>query len=767
MAAERTRSGAVGRSRVRGLRRPRTSPSEIASRLLREVTSRRGLSLLGIGIATLIALTLIVQWGRRHELLAPGRVAQRTLVARVSFEVEDEAATTAARSEARLRAPRVYVAQDGVLDEIAASLKNLPRTVEAAGRLEQIDPQIVERFGLSEERLAAIKALIREGKVDPAYDAAVDRLRELLEMNPVLDPVTWQQERQALGEFIELRVGGQSRRISESIAINAGDPQSLAERMRMLARRAPFSGEVLEVVVARLTRQAAPTFRYDELASQEVASAAAAGVGPVRRPIEAGSVIVRAGEKVTPGLIEMARAERRAYEERIGTPWSLWVLSASASLAVVGGLGVYVWAFCPRIRRSAARVGWLCVLGVLTLAIGVHGTVLNPAFVVLLSAAPSMLLAVVLTLAYDQRSALAIGAAHALLVALALRFDPAQVLIVLAGVATGVALLREVRERRTLVRMGVWTGVVLALSTATISFGVKPRPVEAIDAMGFLLREVAVDTALAGFSGLLVAGLAMFMLPWLERAFRITTGLTLMELRDPKQPLLRELQRRAPGTYNHSLHVASIAEDAADAIGARSLLTYVGALYHDIGKMNKPEYFVENQSGGVSKHEKLSPAMSLLVIVGHVKDGVELAREFGLPKPLHHFIEAHHGTTLVEYFYHRARTEADGDEAPTEFEYRYPGPKPQTKECAILMLADAVESATRTLKEPTPSRIDTLVREIATKRLLDGQFDECALTLRELNTIVETISRSVAAIYHGRIAYPKDQRRRAARAQRA
>ncbi len=767
MGAERTRSGSVGRSRVRGLRRPRTSPSEVLAHILRELGSRRGLSLLGIGVVTLVALTVIVQWGRRHDLLAPGRVAPRTLVARVSFEVEDEAATTAAQSEARLRAPRVYVAQEGVLDEIAASLKNLPRTVEAVEGLEDIDPQIVERFGLTQERLAHIKALIRDGQVAPAYDSAVDRLRELLEMNPVLDPVTWQQERQALGEFIELRVGGQTHRVSESIAINAGDAQALDERMRMLARRAPFDGEVLEVVVARLTHQTAPTFRYDELASQEVASAAAADIGPVRRPIEAGAVIVRAGEKVTSGLIEMARAERRAYEQRLGTPWGVWVLSASSSLALLAGLTAYVWAFCPRIRRSAARVGWLCVLGVLTLAIAVHGTVLNPAFVVLLSAAPSMLLAVVLTLAYDQRSALAIGGAHALLVALALRFDPAQVLIVLGGVAMGVALLREVRERRTLVRMGVWTGVVLALITTTISFGVKPRPVEAIDAMGFLLREVAVDTALAGFSGLLVAGLAMFMLPWLERAFRITTGLTLMELRDPKQPLLRELQRRAPGTYNHALHVASIAEDAADAIGARSLLTYVGALYHDIGKMNKPEYFVENQSGGVSKHEKLSPAMSLLVIVGHVKDGVELAREFGLPKPLHHFIEAHHGTTLVEYFYHRARSEAEGGDEPTEFEYRYPGPRPQTKECAILMLADAVESATRTLKEPTPSRIDALVREIATRRLLDGQFDECALTLRELNTIVETISKSVAAIYHGRIAYPKGERRGEAKAQRA
>jgi putative nucleotidyltransferase with HDIG domain len=285
------------------------------------------------------------------------------------------------------------------------------------------------------------------------------------------------------------------------------------------------------------------------------------------------------------------------------------------------------------------------------------------------------------------------------------------------------------------------------------------------------------DAVRAGPGGLLIGGVTLFLLPVIEGAFDITTSLTLIELRDPKQPLLRELQQRAPGTYNHSLNVASIAETAADAVGADGLMTYVGALYHDIGKMNKPEYFVENQSGGPSKHDKLSPAMSLLVIVGHVKDGMEIAREYGLPKVLRHFIEAHHGTTLVEYFYNRARKqakqldEADGgkparageadhedERLPEEVDYRYPGPKPRTKEVAILMLADAVESATRSLPEPTPSRIESLVHSLADKRLMDGQFDECDLTFRELRTIVDSLSKSVTSIYHGRIMYPGNEK---------
>jgi hypothetical protein len=297
--------------------------------------------------------------------------------------------------------------------------------------------------------------------------------------------------------------------------------------------------------------------------------------------------------------------------------------------------------------------------------------------------------------------------------------------------------------------------VAAILAAGTIVVGLIELPVTPV-----AIRQTLWDAGLAAFSGLLVGGVTLFILPSLERMFDIVTGMTLVELRDPKQALLRHLQQRAPGTYNHSLNVASLAEAAAEAIGCNGLLTYVGALYHDIGKMNKPDYFVENQVPGFNRHDKLSPAMSLLVIVGHVKDGLELAREFGLPTPLHHFIEAHHGTTLVEYFYHRARRQAaadsgvDAGDGPDEIEYRYPGPKPRSRECAILMLCDAVESAARTMADPTPARIDATVRALATKRLMDGQFDESDLTLRELNIVAETVSKTLAAIYHGRIAYP-------------
>jgi putative nucleotidyltransferase with HDIG domain len=260
----------------------------------------------------------------------------------------------------------------------------------------------------------------------------------------------------------------------------------------------------------------------------------------------------------------------------------------------------------------------------------------------------------------------------------------------------------------------------------------------------------------AVLAGLLMTGL----LPFIEKLFDVQTDISLLELGDAAHPLLQELVRRAPGTYNHSITVASLAEAAAEAIGGNGLLARVGAYFHDIGKVFKPDYFAENQGNNGNRHDSLVPAMSTLVIIAHVKDGADLARQHGLPQTIIDFVEQHHGTTLVEYFYHQATKQQQ--ESPDavqvdETSFRYPGPKPQSKEAAVLMMADAAESASRTLVDPAPSRIEHLVHDIASKRLLDGQFDDCALTLQELSTIEDSLVKSLIAVYHGRVKYPNQQ----------
>jgi cyclic-di-AMP phosphodiesterase PgpH len=362
---------------------------------------------------------------------------------------------------------------------------------------------------------------------------------------------------------------------------------------------------------------------------------------------------------------------------------------------------------------------------------------------------PLLLFAMTMAIAYDEDLALLLAAEVALVVVLGLGRGLAEYVTLAAAAAAMVFWMGRIRSRSKLIYVGLWGGAVVLLTQIGANL-LHERPFDL--QMVYEAGRTGVWTVLAGF---LMTGL----LPFVERSFGVLTDLSLLEVGDVAHPLLQELVRRAPGTYNHSINVASLAEAAAEAIGGRGLLVRVGAYFHDIGKMLKPAYFVENQ-GPENRHESLVPAMSTLIIVAHVKEGVELARQYNLPQPIIDLIAEHHGTTLVEYFYRRAAERSQSDpngEGVDEQTYRYPGPKPSTRESAVMMLADAAESASRTLSEPTPARIASLVHELAQKRLNDGQFDECGLTLEELKTVERSLVKSLTAVYHGRVKYP-DQR---------
>jgi len=257
-------------------------------------------------------------------------------------------------------------------------------------------------------------------------------------------------------------------------------------------------------------------------------------------------------------------------------------------------------------------------------------------------------------------------------------------------------------------------------------------------------------------NGFLSVILTIGLLPYLESMFSLTTEIRLLELGDFNQPLLKRLMVEAPGTYHHSLLVANLAEAAADVISANSLLVRVGAYYHDIGKLNKPHYFIENQPSLGSKHEDLNPTMSSLIVISHVKDGIALARKYNLDQVLIDFIAQHHGTTLIHFFYQKALASADREDI-SEPSFRYPGPPPKTREVAICMLADAVEAAVRTLEEPTHSRIRDLVIKIINNKFIDGQLNECNLTLTNLHKIAESFIHTLTAVYHSRVEYPEEK----------
>jgi putative nucleotidyltransferase with HDIG domain len=408
--------------------------------------------------------------------------------------------------------------------------------------------------------------------------------------------------------------------------------------------------------------------------------------------------------------------------------------------------GFYLFRREQRVLDELLRLATLLTLFVLCVSLA---TVLSD-YAWTSDVIPLLLFGMVIAIAYQQEMALLLSACVALVVVVSIGHGFTEALALMATAAGAILVLRQVRTRSRLLLVGFSAAAVGFFTT--VGVGILDER-----AWGPLLREggtIALWSVIAG-------SLMTVLLPTVEKIFAVETDLSLIELGDPAHPLLQELIRRAPGTYNHSITVASLAEAAAEAIGARGLLVRVGAYFHDIGKMLKPTYFVENQAPGVNRHENLNPAMSTLVIIAHVKDGVDLARQNGLPESIIDFIQQHHGTTLVEYFYRQANQKKVQEDpeggALDESSFRYPGPKPQTKEAGILMLADAVESASRVLKEPTPSRIENLVDEISMKRLLDGQFDECGLTLEEVRRIGESLVKSLTAVYHGRVKYPDQE----------
>jgi putative nucleotidyltransferase with HDIG domain len=305
--------------------------------------------------------------------------------------------------------------------------------------------------------------------------------------------------------------------------------------------------------------------------------------------------------------------------------------------------------------------------------------------------------------------------------------------------------ITQYQERTALLRAGTAVGAINLIAIfALVCINGTLEP----------LSRVGVDLACGFASGILLSVLVSFFLPLFEGFFNVLTDVRLLELSNLNNPLLRKLSILAPGSYNHSVMVGTLAEAAADSIQANSLFCRVAAYYHDIGKMNHPEYYIENMQDGVYRHEGLSPTLSVLVIQNHVKEGIEMAVAEGLPQPIIDVIPEHHGTRLIRYFFEKAKQEAKPGQEVKKEDFRYPGPKPQSKETAIFMMADSVEAAARTVEESSPARFKVVIRKIFNDIVLDGQLDECDLTFADLDKIGEAFLKRLLSIYHQRIDYP-------------
>jgi putative nucleotidyltransferase with HDIG domain len=529
-------------------------------------------------------------------------------------------------------------------------------------------------------------------------------------------------------------------------------PDSFQARLEEAARGMGLGlgPKVAQITLAQLA--ANPTYQYDDQATHDLKNDAEKTIShrDAIIPYTRGEKMITGGSTLSERDFTLLEYENSAYEDSLAAdPLRLW--ENRLGLFLIAGILTFILAAyvaryqkrCVRNHaRAAAMVGLLVAMLLLTQLAGIGNKSL-----LMFSIAPTLVAAMILTIAYDQRFAFGVATIHAIIVTAALNQGLDSFLVLWVGVLTACYMLDEIRTRSKLIEVGGFAAFAMIVATAAVG-AVQMEPVQFI----------ASNILYVGAAGLTSGVVVLAILPFIEKAFRITTGMTLLELADASQPLLRRLALEAPGTYNHSLSVATLAEAAAESIKANSLLCRVASYYHDVGKIHKPDYFVENQMGGENRHLNLSPTLSLRIIQSHVKDGVELAREYHLPTSIFPIIEQHHGTTLVEYFYSKAVRQGDqqrdASPPPSDVEFRYPGPKPRSKEAAIVMMADIVESACRTLAEPTASRLEAKVRELARMRLDDGQFEQCDLTLRELELIEASLLKTLLGIYHGRIVYP-------------
>ena len=509
------------------------------------------------------------------------------------------------------------------------------------------------------------------------------------------------------------------------------------------AERAPKESLVdfaAQFIVANLEFDPAAT---DQRRRQEVEQ-----ISPVKVQFFKGERIVRKNQRVSAEHVERLRAlsaftvEKVRHENPLALAVPIFARVVLVGLCVAG-MGLYL---AVSQKKEIRRINSLLALsviwaGMILATYAIRHAGLSEYFIPI--AASSILVTVLFNLGLGVFSAICLS----VLLGVITGFDFSLVFVNLTvGIVTAYAV-RRVHHRYDFYRpvlYGSATYLLLIYLLETLRFQTTSA----------ILASCGIGLLNAFFSSIFCIGL----LPIFEGSFGFTTDLTLLELSDLNHPLLRRLSLEAPGTYHHSLTIGTLAEAAAEAIGANALLARVGSYYHDIGKMEKPEYFIENQILFKSRHDKLSPSMSALILESHVKVGRDLAIAYGLPDKIIDFVEQHHGTTVMKFFLHKARQQSPEEEVPDE-EYRYPGPQPQTRETAILMLADSAEAVSRTLEDPKPGRLRAAVTKVIRDKFEAGQLDECDLTLRDLTRIEETFFQHLQGVFHARVEYPAEQKK--------
>jgi cyclic-di-AMP phosphodiesterase PgpH len=681
-------------------------------------------------------------------VLERGMVAEEDVIAEVPFAIyRPEAELARARQDAAAAERPIFVYHAAAVDTMLAAVDGFFLSVdsvighadsEADARQALRDlltvsalPPSAQNVGLLAD--AAQRQRLRRG----VRDVILDELPRGIALSSDLDDADSRE--------IRLIAHERDRIIPRDSVLTSGD---LFSRSRLhVPPVAPQGYEQLQRLL--LVRYLTPSIRPDWTATEQERARARAAVDVVRGHVLQGERIVTARERVGDAEIERLRAYQQELERRgeLGGEGRRGMRTAGQFLfnvIILSLLGALLFFYRLEVYREIRH---LVVLGSLVLALVGAGAVIAN-YGVSVALIPIAFPALVVAALWDGRLAINLSLVTAILLSGQAPFLGITALLTLVTVGAVASLSVRVVRRRA----QTWGFIVLITAAYVLAAVVLAL------LRGWTLPEVLMASGLGGASAMASAFAAMGFIPLLEGYTRITTDQTLLELADANRPLLRRLSREAPGTYAHSINVANLAESAAAAIGANALLTRVGVYYHDVGKMGRPLYFIENQPSGRNPHDKLKPAMSAAVVRNHVIDGLKLAEEEKLPEAVKAFIAEHHGTQAISFFYDQAR-EADPDAELDLRDFCYPGPIPQSKETAILMLADSVESAARVLPDPTPDKIRELVDRITQGKIDAGQLDDAPLTMRELTAVKAELSSVLSGMYHHRIDYPSGRTR--------
>ncbi|MBI2793242.1 MAG: HDIG domain-containing protein [Ignavibacteria bacterium] len=486
------------------------------------------------------------------------------------------------------------------------------------------------------------------------------------------------------------------------------------------------------------------TIVFDTLATETMSADAERSVATTQEIVRRGDILVSKGQRVDEPTLARLSAYRLAQYARTSSPFSALVALGSLAHAalIISFLAMYLFLLRPASFERNGQLAFLLFLPTLTGALGwisVHiDTALPIEYLIIVPA-----LSMVVSLLFEERTAIVATLAMSLAVGASRGDDYSIAVVLLVGGVFGIYSSRSVQSRTQIFTSII--AIIISLVVATLAIDLE---------RGIPVSMMWPKVLLASANGILSPLITFAVIIAFERVFNVATDMRLDEFDNLNHPLLKKLNERAPGTYQHTLAVARLSEAAAVAIGANSLLTRVGALFHDIGKIEKSEYFVENQISIENKHDRLTPKKSAAIIRQHVQDGIELANEYGIPDRISKFIPMHHGTILIKHFYATAADEALLKEiAIDENDYRYPGPKPDSKESAIVMLADAVEALSRLVNTHQRNEVDAAIRSIIVDRLTDGQLNNTPLTMNDLDVIANSFAKNLIGMSHQRIAY--------------